>query len=468
MPDGSLVSFPTLPVAVIGAGPVGLAAAAHLRARGLTPLVLEAGPDAAAAVRAWGHVRMFSPWRFNVDGAARALLESQGRTVPDGDAYPTGAELADEYLAPLARALGGAVRTGARVVAVSRRHHDLMRDAGRDAAVFVLHIAGADGAVEEVEAAAVIDCSGTWASPNPAGPHGLPAPGEASNHSRVAYGVPDVLGTERMTYAGKSVLVVGGGHSAMNVVLDLARLQREAPGTRTAWAFRKPIASVRFGGGVNDGLLERGSLGARARALVEDGTVRALAPFLIERIEEQDGLLSVTGQQSGRREQVQVDRMIVATGFRPDLALLRELRVALDPAVQAPPLLAPLIDPNVHSCGTVRPHGEAELRHPEPGFYIAGMKSYGRAPTFLMATGHEQVRSIVAGLAGDWDAARDVQLDLPETGVCSGPVPAQAASDDACCSPATLQGVCCDVKPELVAAAPCCGPAPARPSGRCG
>ncbi len=467
MPDGSLPRLPTPPVAVIGAGPVGLAAAAHLHARGLTPLVLEAGPEAGAAVRAWAHVHMFTPWRFNIDGAARTLLQAQGWTEPDAEVFPTGAELAGLYLAPLARALGSAVRTGARVTGIARRHHDLMRDAGREEAPFVLHVAALDGTVEEVEAAAVIDCSGTWSSPNPAGAHGLPAPGEAAHPDRIAYGIPDVLGTERDTYAGRSVLVVGGGHSAMNVVLSLARLAQDAPGTRIAWAFRKPLGAVRFGGGVNDRLLERGALGARAHALIEDGTVQALAPFLIERIGEEDATLLVTGQEDGRTRHIRVDRMVVAAGFRPDLAPLRELRVALDPAVQAPPRLAPLIDPNVHSCGTVRPHGEAELRHPEPGFYIAGMKSYGRAPTFLLATGHEQVRSIVAALAGDWEAARDVQLELPETGVCSGPGLAQDVAD-VCCTPATPQGACCAPKPELAAAAPCCGPAPARAAGCCG
>ncbi len=203
------------------------------------------------------------------------------------------------------------------------------------------------------------------------------------------------------------------------------------------------------------------------RMLRHLGTVRALAPFLIGRIEEEAGALLVTGQWDGQREQVQVDRMIVAAGFRPDLAPLRELRVALDPAVQAPPLLAPLIDPNVHSCGTVRPHGEAELRHPEPGLYIAGMKSYGRAPTFLLATGHEQVRSIATALAGDWDAAREVRLELPATGVCSGPGLAREVAE-ACCTPTTPQGVCCESKPDLAAAAPCCGPAPARAVSCCG
>jgi len=147
---------------------------------------------------------------------------------------------------------------------------------------------------------------------------------------------------------------------------------------------------------------------------------------------------------------VQADRMIVATGFRPDLSFLREVRLGLDPAVEATPALAPLIDPNLHACGSVRPHGEAELRHPEAGFYIAGMKSYGRAPTFLLATGQEQVRSIAAFLAGDVAAARRVELVLPKTGVCS---------TDRAPASAIPQSVCCAPKPALAAKAPCCGSA---------
>ena len=139
---------------------------------------------------------------------------------------------------------------------------------------------------------------------------------------------------------------------------------------------------------------------------------------------------------------MQADELIVATGFRPDLSFLRELRLALDPALECPPALAPLIDPNEHSCGTVRPHGARELAQPEAGFYIAGMKSYGRAPTFLMLTGYEQVRSIVADIAGDRAAAERVELVLPETGVCSRPVD---ASDDAgCCGgPAIANASAC-------------------------
>jgi hypothetical protein len=100
--------------------------------------------------------------------------------------------------------------------------------------------------------------------------------------------------------------------------------------------------------------------------------------------------------------------------------------LGLHASVEAPSAIAPLIDPNFHSCGSVPPHGEKELRHPEPGFYMVGMKSYGRAPTFLLATGYEQARSVVAALVGDWQAAAEVQLELPETGVCGVPAAVDA------------------------------------------
>ena len=438
--DGPAPPTGSLPVAIIGAGPTGLAAAAHLLARGLSPLILEAG-EVAASVRAWGHVRMFSPWRYNIDPAARALLEAAGWQAPDPDAHPTGAELVARYLAPLAALppLARALRTGTRVVGVTRRDHDLMRDGARDSAPFVLQLADLSGRVTEIEASAVLDCSGTWASPNPVGAHGLPVPGEAQAAGRIAYGIPDMLGRDRADHAGRTVLVVGAGHSAMNAVLDLAALARHAPGTRILWAFRRPLEAVNFGGGAADALAERGSLGARAHQLAATGEGTGLAPFAIAAMQPlPDGRVAVTARD-GRR--VEVDRIVVAAGFRPDLSFLRELRLGLDPAVQSTLALAPLIDPNLHSCGTVRPHGEAELRHPEANFWIAGMKSYGRAPTFLLATGHEQVRSIAAALAGDWMAARRVELDLPETGVCSATPAAPASS---CCAPAPA---CCGTVP---------------------
>lgn len=452
-----------LPVAVIGAGPVGLAAAAHLLRRGAQPLVLEAGPHVGHAVRQWHHVRMFSPWRYNIDSAARALLEDAGWTAPDDDHHPTGGELVRDYLGPLAAlpAMRRALVFNARVTAVGRRGFDKVRTAGRDDAPFELTIAHADGRQSTRRARAVIDASGTFFAPNPAGAGGVPAIGEsdAEVQARLAYGMPDVLGVDRPRYAGRHVVVVGSGHSAMNGLLELCALRQEEPLTRISWAMRRKDTSSVYGGGDADQLAERGRLGQRVRALVEGGHIDIVAPLRVIQIAAGPAGLAVTGETGCCLKQIEADELIVATGFRPDLAMLREVRLALDPALECPAVLGPLIDPNLHSCGTVRPHGYVELKHPEKDFYIVGMKSYGRAPTFLLATGYEQVRSVVAGLTGDFAAARRVELVLPETGVCSGPGIA-AAADAACCGPAESER---ESEPAAAPAAAggCCGPAAA-------
>lgn len=432
-----------LPVAVIGAGPVGLAAAARLVERGLTPVVFERGPTVGAAVSAWGHVRLFSPWSYNIDDAARALLAGSGWHAPDPAALPTGAELLRDYLAPLAAhpAIAPHLRLQAEVTAISRHGLDRMTSLGRDGTPFSVRWRDATGE-HRMLARAVIDASGTWGRPNPLGVDGLPVQGEADAADRIDYGIPDVREAARHDYEGRRILVAGGGHSAMNVVLDLLRLQDAAPDTRVVWALRRNRLDKLAGGGSADQLAERGALGLAARGAIADGRVEVLAPFAADRVTATGDGVTLDGTLDGRPVRIAVDRVVVATGFRPDLGMFDELRVDLDPIMQAPPALAPLIDPNLHSCGTVPPHGAAELAHPEPGFYIAGMKSYGRAPTFLMATGYEQVRSVVAALAGDHAAARETRLVLPETGVCSA---APAAAQAGCCGGPAPQRVeaCC-------------------------
>ena len=448
-------------VAVLGAGPVGLAAAAHLIGRGLTPLLFEAGPAPGANLATYRHVRLFSPWQYDVDKAARQLLERHGWTAPAADALPTAGELLDDYLAPLAATpeIAPHLLLGHRVTAITRTGFDKVRTKGRDGAPFLIRAETADGPREYL-AGAVIDATGTWSQPNPLGADGIPALGEAALAARIDYGMPDVLGAARTRFVGKRILVVGAGHSAAGTLVALARLAHDDPETHIVWATRGARLDRVFGGGDADGLPARGELGMRLKALRDAGGLALRQNFRIQAVDDIDGRLRVTGAPVEGVVPVidGIDRIVCAAGARPDLGLSRELRVRHDPWLESTDALAPLIDPNEHSCGTVRPHGHRELAHPEPGYYVVGAKSYGRAPNFLLATGYEQVRSVVAALAGDLAAADDVQLDLPETGVCN----TRLTYDDPASGPAAA---CCGVAPETAAA--CCVPAPS-PAGACG
>ncbi|MGW4951245.1 NAD(P)-binding domain-containing protein [Streptomyces parvulus] len=435
-----------LPVVVIGAGPAGLAAAAHLIDQGIEPLVLEAGPAVGAAVREWSHVRLFSPWGEVVDPAAEKLLAPTGWMRPGPATYPSGGDWAEQYLQPLADVLGERVRTGATVTGVSRTGRDRIVDADREQQPFVVHVAHADGQEERLFARAVIDASGTWTTPSPAGGSGLAALGEKAAADRITYRVPDLKDPAvRGRYAGKRTAVIGSGASAFTALAYLADLadlakSNDGAGTKGVWILRRGISGSTFGGGEADQLPARGALGLAAKAAVDEGHADAVTGFRTEAIERaDDGRLVLVGEDGRRLDPV--DEVIVLTGFRPDLSFLDELRLGLDERLQAPAALAPLIDPNQHSCGTVYPHGHRELSHPEQGVYLVGMKSYGRARTFLAMTGYEQVRSVAAAIAGDLESADRVELTLPETGVCGGAglfdAPDAAEADGGgCCAPA--------------------------------
>lgn len=476
-----------LPVAVIGAGPVGLAAAANLLEFGIEPLVLEAANTVGANLLDYGHVQLFSPWRYNLCAPMAKALERRGWKAPDLDALPLAGDVVERVLKPYAALpeVAPFLHFGHRVLSISREGFDKVKSEGRASAPFVLRVATRDGEID-FRARAVIDASGTWSSPNPLGANGLPAIGEEEAAAQIHYGIPDVLGTARTRYAGKRVLVVGAGHSAANALLALAELAQQGDPTELVWAVRGNSLARVFGGGDADALPARGRLGTELRKLRENGSLELLPDFRITAISRREGKLVVHALGAdGHRKQVDgIDEVICATGQRPDLTLTGELRVKLDPWLESTEALGPLIDPNVHSCGTVRPHGHRELAHPEPGFYSIGVKSYGRAPTFLMTTGFEQARSVAAALAGDLEAADRVELMLPDTGVCSSdagdtggsccgvspaplaieePAPAaQVATAASCCGapkPATASVTPVAASGPSVGAAACCGPA---------
>lgn len=407
------------PVAIIGAGPIGLAAAANLVERGIDFVIYEAGDSIAESMRKWGHIRLFSPWREVVDPASRRLLEATGWVHPSEEIPPLSHELIAQYLIPLSKldVISSRIRTGTEVVAVTREGMDRTRTMDREKTPFLLRVRNGS-TVSEVSARAVIDASGTYRSPNSLASTGLEPLGFAEVADRVSHALPDVLGSERGRFAGRHTTVVGAGHSAANTLLNLAALAEKEPTTKITWLIRNASA-VRVTTSEDDGLTARASLGARVNALVDSGVIRVLSQFEIVRLSRAGEAVRITGSQAGSLIEHDTELVVNATGFRPNLDMLREIRLELDDVVEAPRRLAPLIDPNIHTCGTVEPHGFAELQQPESGFFLAGMKSYGRAPTFLLATGYEQVRSITAWLAGDMDAALTVDLTLPATGVCS-------------------------------------------------
>jgi thioredoxin reductase len=437
----------SLPVAVIGAGPVGLAAVAHLEARGIPFVLFEAGSTVASNILLWKHIRVFSPWRYNIDKAARQLLGETGWVSPDDEGLPTGEELYNQYFKPFYELpfIKSNTFLNAKVLSVGRKNLDKMKTSGRENLPFVIQVLQNDE-VKQFEAQAVIDATGTWNSPNPIGSGGVHAVGEVENGEHIFYGIPDILNQHEERYKNKTVLVVGSGHSSINAILELDKLKDKYPDTEINWVLRKKSVSDVYGGQEKDALEARGALGIKIEQLVVNDRVNVFTPFQIQQIQKKEGRLTIIGFQDDQKFALPaIDEIISNTGTRPDFSFIREIRLSIDPSLESVNAIAELIDPNIHSCGTVRPHGEKELRHPEKDFYIVGSKSYGRAPTFLMATGYEQVRSIVAAIDGDMEAAMNVELDLPETGVCSVDL-----GNTACC------GV--EAKPnEQTAKTACCG-----------
>lgn len=436
-----------LPVAIIGGGPVGLAAASHLTQRNIPFILFEGGDSVGHNFLSWGHVRVFSPWKYNIDLAANALLKEERWESPNLEDLPTGKELVDDYFTPLANhpKLKPFIHLNTKVLSVGRKGLDKMKTADRANKPFILKTEH-QGKITYIEAKAVIDSSGTWNQPNPIGSGGVYAQGEEELKSSIFYGIPDVKHTHSHRYKNKNVLVVGGGHSAINALLDLAELQESHSNTSIHWVLRKKDITSVYGGKEDDALEGRGALGIRIEALVNSGRLNIYTPFHILKLESTAHGIRVSGEQNGIEKNIEgIHEIISNTGSRPNLDMIREVRVDLDASLESVFDLADLIDPNIHSCGTVRPHGEKELRHPEKDFYIVGSKSYGRAPTFLMATGYEQVRSVVAYLDGDLEAANNVELNLPQTGVCSSNL--SLGGGDSCCSTET----------EVKTGSSCCG-----------
>jgi len=407
-----------LPIAIIGAGPIGLAAAAHLVDKEEKFIILESGSRVGSNILEWSHVRLFSPWKYNIDKVAKKLLKTSSWNEPEKEGLPTGKELVESYLEPLSKLpeIQKNLFLNFKVLSIGKKGLDKMKNSGREQTAFVIY-AEQEGYTKRIEAKAIIDASGTWSNPNPINAENIWTVEEKELNEQIYYGIPDINENNLHRYIGKRVAVIGGGHSAINSILELAQI---GGSTEIYWVMRKYNVEDAYGGEEKDALEARGALGSRIHQLVDSGKVKVFTPFLIHELIRKKSTIELKGLYHEEEFTLpDIDEIIVNTGSRPDFSFLREIRLSVDAATESVEALSPLIDPNLHSCGTVRPHGEQILRQPEKNFYIAGMKSYGRAPTFLMATGYEQIRSIVSYLVGDVEASKKVELELPETGVCT-------------------------------------------------
>jgi len=326
------------------------------------------------------------------------------------------------------------------VTGIAWRGRDRVVDSGRTARPFTVHTTDAHGIPARHSARAVVDASGTFGDPNPLGADGYPADGEVAHSESVSYRIPDLRNTDdQARYAGRRTAVVGSGHSSLTALLALATLVQSDPATRSVWVLRRGAVEKAYDGGPADELPARGALGVRVKEAVANGLVEVVHGFRTRAVKSIDAHLRLVSEDG--RWIDELDEVIGLTGFRPDHSISTELRLTLDRRLEAPAQLAPLVDPNVHSCGTVSPHGAAELAHEEERVFLVGMKSYGRAPTLLAMTGYEQARSVAAALAGDHEAAARAESTLPETGVCGGAGLFDADHEfpdaaEGCCTPA--------------------------------
>ncbi len=376
-------------LAVIGAGPVGLEAAAAALEAGFDVHVFERG-EVGAHPLAWGHVRMFTPWRANVGPASARLLARNGWTPPEPETCPSGAELAATLLAPLAACpeLKGRIHEHSHVAHVSRRGRrrgEGLADGSRRSAPFRLLVRDAGGRENFLHAFAVIDASGVYGTPNRAGTGGIPARGETYLAPQMTVRCDDVAGLRRARHAGRRTLVIGGGASAATTVLALAGLAAEVPGTTVAWATRAaggPFAGERE----NDPLPARAALHAAAHALRDgsDPAVTGIGGAEVEGFEFNSAThrYRVALAQDGRTRIEEVDEVVINTGFSADDSIHRELDVRL-------------------------PDGEASaepLEQVEPDYWIVGAKSAARASDVRLEKGYAQVAAVVARLSAAFPA----------------------------------------------------------------
>jgi thioredoxin reductase len=390
-------------IAILGAGPIGLEAALYARFLGYDVVILEKG-EVADHVRNWGHVRMFSTFKFNRSSLGLAALAAQYVRYhpPEDTALLTGRQWRDQYLLPLSQTdlLADHLRTQTSAVSVSKVGYlkqDLPGNEGREEVDFRVLI-DAEGEPDELFADIVIDTTGVYSHHNWIGPGGAPAIGERDFRRSITYAIPDFLGEHRLRYAGKHVLLLGNGHSAATSIVMLDQLAVQDPSTRVTWITRRAPdrSGALFTTIADDRLPERAKLSTAANDCLAKSNFEHISGSWIRRVAQSgngNGLLvEYGGTEPG---QVDVDEIVANVGYRPDPSLYRELHVHQCYATEGPmKLAAKLVGNPSHDCLDQKPGGPDALINPEPHFYLLGAKSYGRNPNFLVTIGLEQIREV--------------------------------------------------------------------------
>ena len=416
-------------IAILGAGPIGLEAALYARYLGYDVDVYERGRAAENLLR-WGHVRLFTPWAMNVSplGVAALAAQDDAWRPADDDAIVTGRELAERYFVPLAHSdlLVDGLHLGVEVLAIGRHEllkQDMVEEEIRIDAPFRILLREASGRERLATADVVIDATGTFGNHNWAGASGIPALGELAAAREIEYGLPDFGGADREQYAGRRVLLIGGGYSAATNAVALAELAGTAPSTRTTWITRpkagaeacdRPIPLI-----ADDRLPERDRLARAANSLAasSDGPVVHWPATAVESIEP----LAATGAfkvvlSGAHAGEIEVDRIVANVGYRPDNRIYAELHLHECYASGGPMKLAAALAKSPSAdCLAQAATGPETLLNPEPDFYILGAKSYGRNSQFLLSQGREQIRQLFS-IIGD-----RADLDLYATAMKSRP-----------------------------------------------
>ncbi len=368
-----------LRVAILGAGPVGIEAALYARSCGLTVSVYERGQVAEHLAR-WGHVRLFTPFGMNASslGLKVLLREKAPRDLPTETDLLTGRQFREAYLVPLAESesLLDAMHPQHAILHIGRSA-GTKKSEPDDRRPFRLLVRAVSGAERIDTADIVLDCTGTYVTPNWLGDGNIPAVGETAARPQVAHGLEDIAGERKDHYAGRSIVLVGDGYSAATTICQLATIAENHPETWVFWLTRgprgQPLPRIPA-----DPLKERDRLAAKANALATrgDGNLEFHPQTLLDEIVSHgpDKGFRVAGRTNGKPVSWEVERVIGAVGFRPDLRISTGLRVD-------------------------EPTGQPETR--EPGYFILGAKSYGRESGFLMRDGFDQIRQVFATITGN-------------------------------------------------------------------